>query len=69
MASEQGGKDEFGLHFWVPARQEGVSDDDCWGGGVDSDEMKQQLGSCEPRYNFLNHVFFLNSWLIKDSDC
>ncbi|KAJ8588135.1 FAD/NAD(P)-binding domain-containing protein [Rhizopogon salebrosus TDB-379] len=44
-----GGKDEFGLHFWVPARQEGVSDDDCWGGGVDSDEMQQQLGSCEPR--------------------
>jgi salicylate hydroxylase len=52
MASEQqGGKDEFGLHFWVPPRQKGVSDDDRWGGGVDLDEMRRQLGPCEPRYN------------------
>ncbi|OAX34598.1 FAD/NAD(P)-binding domain-containing protein [Rhizopogon vinicolor AM-OR11-026] len=44
-----GGKDEFGLHFWVPPRQEGVCDDDRWGGGVDLDEMRRQLGPCEPR--------------------
>ncbi|KAG0705834.1 hypothetical protein DFH29DRAFT_872791 [Suillus ampliporus] len=44
-----GGKDEFALHLWVPPRQKGMSDDDCWGGGIDLDEMRRQLGLCEPR--------------------
>ncbi|KAG1737068.1 uncharacterized protein EDB91DRAFT_1140876 [Suillus paluster] len=44
-----GGKDEFALQLWVPPRQKGISDGDCWGGGIDLNEMQRQLGPCEPR--------------------
>lgn len=49
VAFRMGGKDEFALHLWVPPRQKGLSDDDCWGGGLDLKEMRRQLGECEPR--------------------
>ncbi|KAG1852791.1 hypothetical protein DFJ58DRAFT_790611 [Suillus subalutaceus] len=49
VAFRIGGKDEFALHLWVPPRQKGLSDDDCWGGGLDLKEMRRQLGECEPR--------------------
>ncbi|KAG2114824.1 hypothetical protein DEU56DRAFT_841667 [Suillus clintonianus] len=48
-AFRMGGKDEYALHLWVPSRQKGLSDDDCWGGGLDLNEMRRQLGECEPR--------------------
>lgn len=48
VAYRMGGKDEFALHLWVPPRQKGLSDDDCWE-GVDLKEMRRQLGECEPR--------------------
>lgn len=49
VAYHMGGKDEFALHLWVPARQKGQSHDDCWGGGLDLKEMRRQLGECDPR--------------------
>ncbi|KAG1895960.1 uncharacterized protein F5891DRAFT_1056034 [Suillus fuscotomentosus] len=49
VAFRMGGNDEFALHLWVPPRQKGLSDDDCWGGGLDLKEMRRQLGECEPR--------------------
>jgi len=49
VAFRIGGKDEFALHLWVPPRQRGLCDDECWGGGLDLKEMRRQLGECEPR--------------------
>lgn len=63
-AAEQGGKDEFALHLWVPPRQKGLSDDDCWGGGLDLKEMRRQLGECEPRYTRSSYVRLF--WLIEN---
>ncbi|KAG2147794.1 uncharacterized protein EDB93DRAFT_1146710 [Suillus bovinus] len=49
MAFRMGAKDEFALHLWVPPTQKGLSDHDCWEGGLDLKEMRRQLGECEPR--------------------
>ncbi|KAG1838188.1 hypothetical protein DFJ58DRAFT_814536 [Suillus subalutaceus] len=49
VAFRMGAKDEFALHMWVRPMQKGLSDDDCWGGGLDLKEMQRQLGECEPR--------------------
>jgi hypothetical protein len=62
--AEQGGKDEFALHLWVPPRQKGLCDEECWGGGLDLKEMRRQLGECEPRYNQFSDVGLF--WLIKN---
>ncbi|KAG2336615.1 FAD/NAD(P)-binding domain-containing protein, partial [Suillus weaverae] len=49
VAFRMGGKDEFALHLWVRPMQKGLSDDDCWGGGLELKDMQRQLGECEPK--------------------